>query len=113
MTPGIDSLVSSDGDDWRNTAIIGGPWESDSSLAMGFFEIANIAVERWKAGRRNDAIVIPIPIVYNYRHGIELALKEGFARPPPAFAMTALQTLASGLTRLTTGCRSPTRSRSW
>lgn len=74
MTPGIDSLVSSDGDDWRNTAIIGGPWESDSSLAMGFFEIANIAVERWKAGRRNDAIVIPI--IYNYRHGIELALKE-------------------------------------
>ena len=74
MTPGIDSLVSSDGDDWRNTAIIGGPWESDGSLAMGFFEIANIAVERWKAGRRNDAIVIPI--IYNYRHGIELALKE-------------------------------------
>jgi hypothetical protein len=32
-------------------------------------------VERWKAGRRNDAIVIPI--IYNYRHGIELALKEG------------------------------------
>ncbi len=41
---------------------------------MGFFEIANIAVERWKAGRHNDAIVIPI--IYNYRHGIELALKE-------------------------------------
>src|SRR5260370_11161118 len=74
MTPGIDSLVSSDGDDWRNTAIIGGEWESDSSLDMGFFEIANIAVERWKAGRQNDAIVIPI--IYNYRHGIELALKE-------------------------------------
>jgi hypothetical protein len=32
-------------------------------------------VERWKAGRRNDAIVIPI--IYNYRHGIELALKAG------------------------------------
>jgi hypothetical protein len=75
MTPGIDYLVSSESDDWRNTAIIGGPWESDGSLAMGFFEIANIAVERWKAGRRNDAIVIPI--IYNYRHGIELALKEG------------------------------------
>ncbi len=75
MTPGIDSLVSSDGDDWRNTAIIGGLGESDGSLAMGFFEIANIAVERWKAGRRNDAIVIPI--IYNYRHGIELALKAG------------------------------------
>lgn len=77
MTPGIDFLVSSgcaDGD-WRNTAVIGGPWESDSTLAFGFFELADAAVERWKAGHRNDAIVIPI--IYNYRHGIELALKEG------------------------------------
>jgi hypothetical protein len=40
---------------------------------MGFVEIANVAVERWKAGRRNDAIMIPI--IYNYRHGIELVLK--------------------------------------
>src|ERR1019366_3578311 len=77
MAPGIDSLVSSDedGGDSRNTAIIGGVWESDGSLAMGFFEIADTAVERWKAGRRNDLIVIPI--IYNYRHGIELALKTG------------------------------------
>jgi hypothetical protein len=77
VPPNIDSLVSpdADGDDWRHTAIIGGPWESDGSLAMGFFAIADIAVERWKAGRRNDAIVIPI--IYNYRHGIELALKVG------------------------------------
>jgi hypothetical protein len=65
MAPGIDSLVSSDedGGDSRNTAIIGGVWESDGSLAMGFFEIADTAVERWKAGRRNDLIVIPI--IYN------------------------------------------------
>ena len=76
MTPSIDSLLSADsGDgDWRNTAIIGGPWENDSSLAVGFFELAEIAVERWKAGHRNDAIVIPI--ISSYRHGIELALKE-------------------------------------
>ena len=76
MTPGIDSLLSADADDgdWRNTAIIGGPWESDGSLAFGFFELADAAVERWEAGHRNDAIVIPI--IYNYRHGIELALKE-------------------------------------
>ncbi len=77
MTPSIDSLVSSgaNGGDWRSTAVIGGPWESDSSLAFGFFELADAAVERWKAGHRNDTIVIPI--IYNYRHGIELALKEG------------------------------------
>jgi hypothetical protein len=76
MTPGIDSLVPADaGDgDWRSTAIIGGPWENDGSLALGFFKLADIAVERWKAGHRNDAIVIPI--IFNYRHGIELALKE-------------------------------------
>jgi hypothetical protein len=76
MTLGIGSLVSDDaGDgDWRSTAIIGGPWESDGSLAFGFFKLADIAVEWWKAGHRNDAMVIPI--IYNYRHGIELALKE-------------------------------------
>jgi len=76
VTPGIDSLLSANaGDgDWRNTAIIGGPWEDDGSLASGFFELADAAVERWKAGHRNDAIVIPI--ICNYRHGIELALKE-------------------------------------
>ena len=76
VTPDIDFLLLSDADDgdWRNTAIIGGPWENDSSLAFGFFELADAAVKRWKAGHRNDAIVIPI--IYNYRHGIELALKE-------------------------------------
>ena len=76
MAPVIDSLISSasDGDDWRNTAVIGGPFESDSSLALGIFDLAETAVERWKAGHRNDAVVIPI--IYNYRHGIELALKE-------------------------------------
>jgi hypothetical protein len=76
VTPDIGSLVpadAADSGDWRSTAIIGGPWENDGSLAFGFFELADAAVERWKAGHRNDAIVIPI--VYNYRHGIELALK--------------------------------------
>ena len=53
MTPGIDSLVSSESDDWRNTAIIGGPWESDGSLAMGFFEIADAS--QWSGGRPGAA----------------------------------------------------------
>jgi hypothetical protein len=39
VTPDIDSLLSADADDgdgdWRSTAIIGGPWENDSSLAFG------------------------------------------------------------------------------
>jgi hypothetical protein len=77
MIPGIGSLAlsGSAGGDWRSTAFTGGPWESDSTLATGFFELADAAVERWKAGHRNDAIVIPM--IYNCRHGIELALREG------------------------------------
>jgi len=77
VTPGIGSLVSPGANrgNWRNTAVIGGPWESDGALALGFFEVADIAVERWKAGHRNDATVVSI--IYNYRHGIELALKAG------------------------------------
>jgi hypothetical protein len=77
VTPGIGSLVppGANGGDQRNTAIIGGPWESDGALALGFFEVADIAVKRWKSGRRNDLTVVPI--IYNYRHGIELALKAG------------------------------------
>ena len=76
MTPDINSLLTSSAGDgeWCNTAIVGGPWEDDGSLAMGFFELADAAVRWWRAGHRNDAIAIPI--IYNYRHGIELALKE-------------------------------------
>jgi hypothetical protein len=113
VTPGIDSLASSDanGGDWRNTAIIGGPLESDGALAMGFFDIPDTAVERWKAGRRNDAIVIPI--IFNYRHGIELALKAGIREAPPACVTTVLRTSTSRPTRLTYGCRTSIRSRSW
>jgi hypothetical protein len=69
-----DESPDANGGNRRNTAIIGGPWESDGSFAIGFFDIADTAVERWKAGHRNDAVVIPI--IYNYRHGIELALKD-------------------------------------
>lgn len=37
MTSGIGSLVSSGADtpDWRNTAVVGGPWENDGSIALG------------------------------------------------------------------------------
>lgn len=113
VTSGIDSLLSADaGDgDWRNTAIIGGPWENDSSLAFGFFELADAAVERWKAGHRNDAIVIPI--ICNYRHGIELALKEEIREAASACAATASPAPRPRPTRLTSGCRPRTRSSSW
>lgn len=74
MTHEIGSLAAGDGgEDWRHIAIVGGPWDQESMLARGFFDVADAAVEAWKAGGRNDAMVIPI--IYNYRHGIELALK--------------------------------------
>jgi len=63
-----------DGQDWRNTAIIGGPLEGDATLAMGYLEAGDILVEHWKSGRRYDGLAVPI--LANYRHGIELALKD-------------------------------------
>ena len=75
MTADIGSLAPSraKAPKWRDTAVIGGPWENDGSMAFGFLKLADEAMERWKAGPRNDAVVVPI--IYNYRHGIELALK--------------------------------------
>lgn len=64
-----------EGGDWRNTAIIGGHGEDDGALAMGFLAAAEIVVARWKSGRRND--LLALPILSLYRHGIELALKDG------------------------------------
>lgn len=61
---------------WRDIAVIGGHWEDDGALAAGFFEAADILVTNWKAHyRSNDRLVLPI--LANYRHGIELALKNG------------------------------------
>jgi hypothetical protein len=65
--------VASDGD-WRGNAYIGGPLEDDSGLAMGYLKAAEILVAYWKAGHRNDLLVVPILSLY--RHGIELALKD-------------------------------------
>jgi len=63
------------GADWRDTAIIGGPLEDDGVLADGFIHAADILVKHWKRSRPNDALVLPI--LANYRHSIELALKDG------------------------------------
>ncbi len=62
-----------EGGDWRGNAMIGGPWEDDATLAAGFLEAADILVEHWCA-RPTDTLVVPIFL--NYRHGIELALKD-------------------------------------
>ena len=60
---------------WRDIAIIGGRGEDDGVLAAGFFEAADILVEHWEAHRPND--LLALPILANYRHRIELALKDG------------------------------------
>ena len=61
-------------DDWHNTAIVGGDRENDSALAMGYLEAADVLVEYWKSHRPDD--LLALPILANYRHGIELALKD-------------------------------------
>ena len=61
------------GGDWRNTVIIGGAREDDSILSQGFLDAADILVEHWKNHRPDDTLVLPI--LNNYRHGIELGLK--------------------------------------
>jgi hypothetical protein len=63
-----------EGGDWRNTAFIGGRLENDGVLAMGCLDAANILVDHWKAGHRNDLLVLPI--LNLFRHGIELGLKD-------------------------------------
>lgn len=62
-----------EGGDWRANAMIGGPWEDDAALAAGFLDAADILVEHWCANQRD---ILVVPIFLNYRHGIELALKN-------------------------------------
>jgi hypothetical protein len=62
------------GGDWRDTAVIGGEGEDDGTLASGFLEAADVLTEHWRQHRPND--LLAIPILANYRHGIELALKH-------------------------------------
>jgi hypothetical protein len=54
-------------------AIWGGASEDDLTIANGYLEVAEIAARYWIAHGPND--FLPIPILYNYRHSIELTLK--------------------------------------
>ncbi|ALV39356.1 hypothetical protein [Streptomyces sp. CdTB01] len=58
---------------WHNIAVIGGHDEDDFDLALGYAEAADILASHWIRIGANDAL--PVPIYYNYRHAIELALK--------------------------------------
>jgi hypothetical protein len=53
-------------------AILGGH-EDDLDVAGGYLRVAEIAARHWIAHGPDDGL--PIPILFNYRHGIELTLK--------------------------------------
>jgi len=53
-------------------AILGGH-EDDLTIAGGYLRVAEIAARHWITHGPDDGL--PIPILFNYRHGIELTLK--------------------------------------
>lgn len=53
-------------------AIVGGH-EDDLTIAGGYLRVAEIVARHWIAHGPDDGL--PIPILFNYRHGIELTLK--------------------------------------
>lgn len=60
---------------WANAeiAVWGGDSEDDLALAGGYLRVAETAARHWVAHGPDD--LLPLPILYNYRHSIELSLK--------------------------------------
>lgn len=54
------------------------PDGNDATIGAGFIEIADIAVKHWADVGPNDLLLMPI--IYDYRHGLELLLKEAIRR---------------------------------
>ncbi|MER7026297.1 MULTISPECIES: hypothetical protein [Streptomyces] len=54
-------------------AVWGGASEDDLAIARGYLDVAEMAARHWIDHGPNDRL--PIPILYNYRHSIELSLK--------------------------------------
>jgi hypothetical protein len=54
------------------------PGGNDATIGAGFIEIADIAVKHWAHVGPNDLLLLPI--IYNYRQGLELLLKEAIRR---------------------------------
>ncbi len=64
----------SDAADWRDIAWVDYV-DSDAGLAEGFAEAAEAIFVLWQSGpRTNDRLLLPL--IYNYRHALELALKQ-------------------------------------
>jgi hypothetical protein len=62
------------GADWHHNAIVGGWPTDDAAIAAGFRRMADIAVDNWITRGADDGLFLPI--VYTYRHAIELLLKQ-------------------------------------
>lgn len=60
---------------WANAeiAVWGGASEDDLARAGGYLRVAETAARHWIAHGPDDRM--PLPILYNYRHSIELSLK--------------------------------------
>ncbi|MEH0564460.1 hypothetical protein QBA37_35415 [Streptomyces silvae] len=54
-------------------AVIGGRHEDDLAVAGGYLRMAEIAATHWSQQGPDDSL--PVPILYNYRHSVELSLK--------------------------------------
>jgi hypothetical protein len=62
-------------EDWRPNTVIGIGWlEDDTSLALGFAELAKIGIKDILSNGPLDFLVVPI--IFNYRHALELVLKD-------------------------------------
>lgn len=75
MSKLFDSVPA--GDLWEHTAVVGGPFEDDAQLALGFYQVAELGVADWTTRGPNDLLFVPIIYNYrhNYRHALELVLK--------------------------------------
>ncbi|MBG6092804.1 hypothetical protein [Actinomadura viridis] len=72
----MGDLLSSlpDGGGWRDIAYVG-YFDGDAGLAEGFAEAAEAIFKQWQSSPRTGDQLL-LPLVHNYRHALELALKQ-------------------------------------
>lgn len=78
----------------RKLAQVG--WDDDRQLARAYLHAADLLAANWTSNRN-----LVLPIVGNYRHGIELALKTVIREAAECGRRDGLATLTSTLTCLT------------
>ena len=71
--PSPDDELFKEGEDWWNTAIIGTPGGL-SLIAAGFLQAGDLLVEH-VASTQMDQDSLVYPIMFSYRHYLELTLK--------------------------------------